>query len=59
MTLVPPIYNAKTRGSLEHRVININDKQYADFIDMLDAPVSDNHTMSKLLARKHGEDTVS
>ncbi len=33
-------------------VFNFNDEQYAEFIDMLDAPVADNVAIDKLLARK-------
>jgi uncharacterized protein (DUF1778 family) len=31
---------------------NFNDEQYAEFIDMLDAPVEDEPAINKLLARK-------
>ncbi|TQO04845.1 UNVERIFIED_ORG: hypothetical protein FHU01_4444 [Citrobacter freundii] len=31
---------------------NFNDEQYAEFIDMLDAPVVDEPAINKLLARK-------
>lgn len=37
---------------LDRRVFNFNDEQYAEFIDMLDAPVADNVAIDKLLARK-------
>ncbi|EOG1790445.1 DUF1778 domain-containing protein, partial [Enterobacter kobei] len=37
---------------LDRRVFNFNDEQYAEFIDMLDAPVSDEAAIDKLLARK-------
>lgn len=37
---------------LDRRVFNFNDEQYADFIDVLDAPVEDEPAINKLLARK-------
>ena len=37
---------------LDRRVFNFNDEQYAEFIDMLDAPVADDPVIDKLLARK-------
>ncbi|MDR7343103.1 uncharacterized protein (DUF1778 family) [Pantoea alhagi] len=37
---------------LGHRVFKFNDEQYAEFIDMLDAPVADAPVIDKLLARK-------
>ncbi|HCB1502543.1 TPA: DUF1778 domain-containing protein [Klebsiella michiganensis] len=37
---------------LERRVFNFNNEQYAEFIDMLDAPVTDDPVIDKLLARK-------
>ena len=37
---------------LDRRVFNFNDEQYAEFIDMLDAPVADDPIIEKLLARK-------
>ncbi|MDF7662642.1 DUF1778 domain-containing protein [Erwiniaceae bacterium L1_54_6] len=37
---------------LDHRVFNLNDEQYAEFIDMLDAPVTTNPALDKLLTRK-------
>ncbi|MCJ4718861.1 DUF1778 domain-containing protein [Klebsiella pneumoniae] len=37
---------------LDRRVFNFNDEQYAEFIDMLDAPVEDEPAINKLLARK-------
>jgi uncharacterized protein (DUF1778 family) len=37
---------------LDRRVFNFNDEQYAEFIDMLDAPLSDDPAVKKLLARK-------
>jgi uncharacterized protein (DUF1778 family) len=37
---------------LDRRVFNFNDEQYAEFIDMLDAPVEDDSAINKLLARK-------
>ncbi len=37
---------------LDRRVFNFNDEQYAEFIDMLDAPVTDDPVIEKLLARK-------
>ncbi|MEG3130602.1 DUF1778 domain-containing protein [Pantoea cypripedii] len=37
---------------LDHRVFNLNDEQYAEFIAMLDAPVTANPALDKLLARK-------
>ncbi|HFZ8993470.1 TPA: DUF1778 domain-containing protein [Citrobacter freundii] len=36
---------------LDRRVFNLNDKQYAEFIDMLDAPVEDEPALKKLLKR--------
>ena len=36
---------------LDRRVFNFNDEQYAEFIDMLDAPVEDEPAINKLLAR--------
>ena len=38
--------------SPDRRVFNFNDEQYAEFIDMLDAPVEDEPAINKLLARK-------
>ncbi|TDN45490.1 uncharacterized protein DUF1778 [Scandinavium goeteborgense] len=37
---------------LDRRMLNFDDKQYADFIDMLDAPVTANPPLNTLLARK-------
>ncbi|MGK9174588.1 DUF1778 domain-containing protein [Yokenella regensburgei] len=37
---------------LVRRMFNLNDEQYAEFIDMLDAPVTANPAIDKLLARK-------
>lgn len=37
---------------LERRMFNLNDEQYAEFITMLDAPVTDNPALDKLLSRK-------
>jgi len=37
---------------LDRRVFNFNDEQYAEFIDMLDAPVADDPVIEKLLTRK-------
>lgn len=37
---------------LDRRVFNFSDEQYAEFIDMIDAPVSDDPAIEKLLARK-------
>ena len=37
---------------LDRRVFNFNDEQYAEFIDMIDAPVADDPAIEKLLARK-------
>lgn len=37
---------------LDRRMFNLNDEQYAEFIDILDAPVTANPEMEKLLARK-------
>lgn len=37
---------------LDRRVFNFNDEQYAEFIDMLDAPVEDEPVIIKLLTRK-------
>ncbi len=34
---------------LDRRVINFNDEQYAEYIDMFDAPVSDDPVIDKLL----------
>jgi uncharacterized protein (DUF1778 family) len=36
---------------LDRRVFNFNDVQYAEFIDMLDAPVEDEPAINKLLAK--------
>lgn len=36
---------------LDRRVFNFNDEQYAEFIDMLDAPVEDEPAINKLLAK--------
>lgn len=37
---------------LDRRMFNLDDKQYAEFIDMLDAPVTANPALDMLLARK-------
>ncbi|WP_312187085.1 DUF1778 domain-containing protein [Leclercia sp.] len=37
---------------LDQRMFNLNDVQYAEFIDMLDAPVTANPALVTLLARK-------
>jgi len=37
---------------LDRRMFNLNDEQYAEFIDMLDAPITANPAMERLLARK-------
>lgn len=37
---------------LDQRMFNLNDVQYAEFIDMLDAPVTANPALDTLLARK-------
>lgn len=37
---------------LDRRVFNFNDQQYAEFIDMLDAPVADEPVIERLLKRK-------
>lgn len=37
---------------LDQRMFNLNDAQYAEFIDMLDAPVTANPALDTLLARK-------
>ncbi|QEW31627.1 DUF1778 domain-containing protein [Erwinia billingiae] len=37
---------------LDRRMFNLDDKQYAEFIDMLDAPVTANPALDTLLARK-------
>lgn len=37
---------------LDRRMFNLNDEQYAEFIDMLDAPVTENQALDALLARK-------
>ncbi|MDX6042139.1 type II toxin-antitoxin system TacA family antitoxin [Scandinavium lactucae] len=37
---------------LDRRMFNLNDEQYAEFIDMLDAPVTANPALDTLLARK-------
>lgn len=37
---------------LDRRVFNFNDEQYAEFIDMLDAPVEDEPAINKLLAKE-------
>lgn len=41
---------------LDRRVFNFNDEQYAEFIDMLDAPVEDEPVIIKLLTRKPQRD---
>lgn len=38
---------------LDRRVFNLSDEQYAEFIDMLDAPVEANPALDKLLAKNH------
>ncbi|MBL5920633.1 DUF1778 domain-containing protein [Lelliottia amnigena] len=37
---------------LDRRMFNLDDEQYAEFIDMLDAPVTANPALDALLARK-------
>jgi len=37
---------------LDRRVFNYKDEQYAEFIDLLDAPVADDPVITKLLTRK-------
>lgn len=37
---------------LDRRVFNFNDEQYAEFIEMLDAPVAADPAIRKLLATK-------
>jgi uncharacterized protein (DUF1778 family) len=37
---------------LDRRMFNLDDQQYAEFIDMLDAPVTANPALDTLLARK-------
>jgi uncharacterized protein (DUF1778 family) len=37
---------------LEHRGFNLNDEQHAEFINMLDTPITPDLTLDKLLARK-------
>jgi uncharacterized protein (DUF1778 family) len=37
---------------LDRRMFNLNDEQYAEFVEMLEAPVTSNPTLEKLLARK-------
>ncbi|RPH28114.1 DUF1778 domain-containing protein [Buttiauxella warmboldiae] len=37
---------------LDRRMFNLNDEQYAEFIDMLDAPVTANPALDTLMARK-------
>ena len=37
---------------LDQRMFNLNDAQYTEFIDMLDAPVTANPALDTLLARK-------
>ena len=37
---------------LDQRMFNLNDAQYAEFIDLLDAPVTANPALDALLARK-------
>ncbi len=37
---------------LDRRTFNLNDQQYAEFIEMLDAPVTADPALEKLLARK-------
>lgn len=37
---------------LDRRVFNLDDQQYAEFINMLDAPVTAEPALEKLLARK-------
>lgn len=41
---------------LDRRVLNFNDEQYAEFIEMLDAPVAEEPAITKLLARKPQRD---
>ncbi len=37
---------------LDRRMFNLNDEQYSEFIDLLDAPVTPNPALDKLLTRK-------
>jgi len=37
---------------LDRRMFNLNDEQYEEFIEMLDAPVTTNLDLNKLLMRK-------
>lgn len=37
---------------LDRRMFNLNDEQYAEFIDMLDSPASVNPALDKLVTRK-------
>ncbi|WP_455916604.1 type II toxin-antitoxin system TacA family antitoxin [Pantoea agglomerans] len=37
---------------LDRRMFNLDDQQYAEFINMLDAPVTANPALDTLLARK-------
>jgi len=37
---------------LDRRMFNLNDEQYEEFIEMLDAPVTTNPDLNKLLMRK-------
>jgi len=37
---------------LDRRMFNLDDQQYAEFIDILDAPVTANPALDTLLARK-------
>ncbi|QBR52334.1 DUF1778 domain-containing protein [Erwinia sp. QL-Z3] len=37
---------------LDRRMFNLDDEQYAEFINMLDAPVTANPALDTLLARK-------
>ncbi|TDN46070.1 DUF1778 domain-containing protein [Scandinavium goeteborgense] len=37
---------------LDRRMFSLDDEQYAEFIDMLDAPVTANPALDTLLARK-------
>lgn len=37
---------------LDRRVFNLNDEQYAEFIDMLEVPVTDNAAINIRLVRK-------
>ncbi|MCS2150732.1 MULTISPECIES: DUF1778 domain-containing protein [Scandinavium] len=37
---------------LDRRMFNLDDEQYAEFIDMLDAPVTANPALDTLMARK-------